>query len=129
MVDIQKTKIRVEKPWGWELIFTPKDTSYTGKLLFFKAGARNSLQYHTKKTENLMLFSGQARILLGEDWVEMEEEVGYTVYPGQKHRIEAADDSYIFEASTQEVGETIRLEDDWGRGTETEEDRDAARNS
>lgn len=117
------TKIKVEKPWGWEIIFTPMDAPYSGKVLFIKKGARLSLQYHEEKSETLTLFSGQARLLIDDLWRDMDETVGYTIIPGQKHRVEAVEDSYLIEAGTPERGKTVRLEDDYQRGDETEEDR------
>ena len=36
---------RVEKPWGWELVWAEAD-AYVGKLLFVRAGQALSLQYH-----------------------------------------------------------------------------------
>ena len=41
---------RVEKPWGWELVFAETD-AYVGKLLFVRAGEALSLQYHEVKDE------------------------------------------------------------------------------
>lgn len=121
--NIIKTSIKVDKPWGWEVVFTPPDLPYTGKVLFVKKGARNSLQYHEEKKESLTLFAGKAKLHFNGEWLDMEKDVGYTINPGDKHRIEALEDSYIIEASTTEAGKTLRLEDDYGRGDETEEDR------
>lgn len=115
--------MKIEKPWGWELVFTPQDAPYSGKILFVKAGARLSLQYHEEKQETLVLFSGKAKILIDDVWHDMEETVGFTVVPGQRHRVEAIEDSYLIEAATPEWGKTVRLEDDYQRGDETKEDR------
>jgi hypothetical protein len=48
---------------------------------------------------------------------------------GQRHRLCAApdQDATIFEASTPEVGVTLRLEDDYARPDETEALRQAER--
>ena len=40
---------RVEKPWGYELIWAVTDI-YCGKVLFVKAGESLSLQYHERRT-------------------------------------------------------------------------------
>jgi len=117
---------KVEKPWGYEIIFTPKDLARTGKLLFVKAGKRLSLQYHDQKEETLCLFSGKALIWLEDSSgqiqkIPMELHKGYTVKPPQKHRIEAMEDSYVVEVSLPEIGTTFRLEDDYARKDETEE--------
>ncbi len=39
---------RVDKPWGYELIWARTDR-YVGKVLHVKAGHVLSLQYHNKK--------------------------------------------------------------------------------
>ena len=54
------TAIKVEKPWGFEIILTPENLGRVGKILFVKKGERLSLQYHDQKEETLCLFSGKA---------------------------------------------------------------------
>jgi mannose-6-phosphate isomerase-like protein (cupin superfamily) len=117
---------KVPKPWGEEIIITPKDLSRTGKILFIKAGKKLSLQYHDQKEETLCLFSGKALIWLENDKGEIEKipmapRHGHTVKPMQKHRVEALEDCYIFEVSSSEVGTTFRLEDEYRRPDETED--------
>lgn len=116
---------RVEKPWGYELIFTPPGKPYTGKLLHVDAGKRLSLQYHDEKPETIMLLRGRGILLAdnerGElEEIEMEPLKGYSNVPGQRHRLIAIEDCDFVEASLPETGNTYRLEDDSGRGTETE---------
>lgn len=119
---------RVEKPYGYELIFTPEGLPYTGKLMHIQAGKRQSLQIHDQKVETFYLASGKGGVLLensqGEmERVEFQKGVGYTTQVGQKHRIFAITDCDVIEFSTPELGNTYRLEDDYARGTETEEMR------
>lgn len=114
---------KVIKPWGYEIIFTEKDSPYTAKLLHIKSGCRLSLQYHDQKKETLVLFKGQAKIVLGNQILPMEPKKGYYIKPFLKHRVWAVTDCDIFEASTPEIGNTFRLEDDYQRQTETEADR------
>lgn len=119
---------RVEKPWGYELIFTTENLPYTGKLMHLKAGTRQSLQIHDQKIETYYLGSGQGEALMenekGEmERIEFEKDKGYTTKIGQKHRIFAITDCDILEFSTPEKGNTFRLEDDYARPTETEEMR------
>jgi len=119
---------RIEKPWGYEIIFTPKGLKHAGKILFVKAGKKLSLQYHHEKQETLCLYSGRALIWLengkGElEKIEMEPQKGYTVSLTQKHRIEAVEDSFVLEASEPETGTTVRVDDDYKRPDETEEVR------
>jgi len=111
------------KPWGYEILFTPKKLARVGKILFVKAGHRLSLQYHDQKEETLCLISGKAKIWLENKQgkilhLPMKPKLGYTILIGQQHRIEAAEDSLIIEISAPERGQTYRIEDDYKRGTE-----------
>ncbi len=120
--------LRVEKPWGYELLFSPPDRPYAGKLLHLHAGKRISLQYHDEKHETIVLLRGRARLQADNadgvlETIEMEPAKGYSNVPGQRHRLIAIDDCDFIEASTPELGTTYRLEDDAGRGHETEDVR------
>ncbi len=117
---------RVEKPWGYELIFTPEDLPYTGKIMHLNAGTRQSLQIHDKKQETYFLASGRGGVIIensnGEmETIEFEQGKGYTTVVGQKHRIYAITDCDVWEVSTPELGTTYRLEDDYKRPDETED--------
>ena len=118
----------VKKPWGFEIILTPPNLPYTAKIIHLNGGHRFSLQIHDKKIETVTLVSGEAFLLIdGQDGeikkIIMELRKGYTVQIGQRHRVAAVKDSEIFEASTQEIGTTYRLGDDYSRGDETQEIR------
>jgi hypothetical protein len=58
----------------------------------------------------------------------MEKNKGYFVSRGTIHRCQAVSDCDIFESSTPELGTTVRLEDDYRRKDETEEDRQQRKN-
>lgn len=117
---------KIQKPWGYEIILTSPNLPYTSKILHVDAGYRLSSQVHDEKQETLILFSGEANLLIdGQDGeikqIQMQLRKGYTIQPGQRHRVAAVTDVEIFEASTQEIGTTYRLEDDYSRGNETED--------
>ena len=125
-------QLKVEKPWGYELILTPSESPVTGKILHLKAGARFSYQYHEQKQETVVLIFGQAKLIFEDESgklqeVEMESQKGYFIKPYVKHRCQAISDCDIMEASTPEVGKTVRLEDDYSRPDETEAERSQAR--
>src|SRR5437763_16142178 len=111
---------RVEKPWGWELIWAVAD-QYVGKVLFVKAGESLSLQFHREKDESWYVESGRARLELGEAGQEaLVEEVitagaCFRFPPGTVHRITALEDTTIFEVSTPHLDDVVRLEDRYGR--------------
>ncbi|MGI8554389.1 MAG: cupin [Dehalococcoidia bacterium] len=125
--DVQPHGRRIEKPWGWEIIWAESE-AYTGKLLHIAAGCRLSLQYHDQKLETQCLVSGRA-VLVVEDRdgalceIAMEIGKGYTVYPFQLHRLVAIEDAEIYEVSTPEAGTTVRVSDDYARPDETEATR------
>ncbi|MBI2334276.1 cupin [Candidatus Daviesbacteria bacterium] len=119
---------RVEKPWGYEIHFTPDNLPYMGKILHISAGKRLSLQVHDQKLESWFLLSGKVTMILENSKGElvennMEKGYGYTTQVGQKHRLVGVEDADILEVSTPEIGNTFRLEDDYSRPTETEEMR------
>lgn len=119
---------RVEKPWGYEIIFTTDNLPYAGKILHINAGKRLSLQVHDQKQETQFLINGRClRIADNQQGelveTEMEKGKGYTICIGQRHRLKSLEDCDVFEVSTPEIGNTYRLEDDYSRDTETEEIR------
>ena len=93
---------------------------YAGKILEVKKGARLSLQYHEKKTETQYLASGKIKLTVGTDKNNLREIVlnpgdKYDIWPYTIHRIEAMEDSSIFEVSTPELTDVVRISDDYGR--------------
>ena len=110
---------RVEKPWGWELVWAETD-DYVGKLLFVRAGHSLSLQYHEVKDESWLVREGRASLELGEIGGELETvEIGpddaFRYRPGTVHRVTAMEDTLIVEVSTPHLDDVVRLEDRYGR--------------
>ena len=111
---------KVEKPWGYELIWALTE-EYCGKVLFVKAGASLSLQFHTVKDESWLVQSGRARLELGEMGQKAlnEEVIGagaaFRYKPGTVHRVTAIEDTTILEVSTPHLQDVVRLEDRYGR--------------
>jgi mannose-6-phosphate isomerase-like protein (cupin superfamily) len=111
---------RVEKPWGYELIWAHTDT-YVGKVLFVRAGQALSLQFHKEKDESWLVQSGRAKLELGKAGeTVLEEEVitagaAFHYVPGTVHRVTALEDTTILEVSTPQLDDVVRLEDAYGR--------------
>ena len=111
---------RVDKPWGWELVWAETD-AYVGKLLFIEAGEALSLQYHEAKDESWLVREGRARVELGEagngDLEEIEIVPGDALRyrPGTLHRVTALEDTLIVEVSTPHLDDVVRVEDRYGR--------------
>lgn len=109
----------IDKPWGSEELIEVNDR-YMLKKLFMKAGHRCSLQYHKCKHETIYVLSGLLSIKIGESISSLSTSYynpGSTISikPGQIHRMEAIEDSVYLEASTPELDDVIRLEDDYVR--------------
>jgi mannose-6-phosphate isomerase-like protein (cupin superfamily) len=111
---------RVEKPWGWELIWADTD-AYAGKLLFIRAGESLSLQFHNAKDESWYVQEGRAKLELGATGqaVLNSEVIGpgacFRFRPGTVHRVTALEDATIIEVSTAHLDDVVRLEDRYGR--------------
>jgi mannose-6-phosphate isomerase len=116
---------RIDKPWGYELIWAETD-DYVGKLLFVKAGEALSLQFHRVKDECWLLHSGRARVELAAagEKVPQAEVVGpgatFRIKPGTVHRVTAVEDTTIIEVSTPYLEDVVRLEDRYGREATSE---------
>jgi len=109
---------RVDKPWGYELIWAHTDR-YVGKILHINKGESLSYQYHAVKDETVRLLSG----LLSMD-IEMDGERRQLqlvpgqclhIVPGMRHRMNALEDCDVLEVSTPELDDVVRLEDRYGR--------------
>jgi mannose-6-phosphate isomerase-like protein (cupin superfamily) len=109
---------RVEKPWGYELHWAKTDR-YVGKIIHVNAGHALSLQYHNHKDETVFLSSGRLlfEIQDGEHLTRREMKPGEAIHipPKTIHRMTALEDSDIFEVSTPELHDVVRLEDRYGR--------------
>jgi len=108
---------RVEKPWGYEIIWAQTD-DYVGKLLHINSGHRLSKQYHKVKEETIYVLRGvlynyndageKHRLVPGES---------FHVSPGQVHRFEAGGTTAVelMEVSTNHLDDVVRLDDDYQR--------------
>jgi mannose-6-phosphate isomerase-like protein (cupin superfamily) len=109
---------RVEKPWGYELVWARTDR-YVGKILHVKAGHVLSLQYHNLKDETMHVLKGEL-VLRTKPGAALEARrftAGQSVHIPAKliHQIEAVVDTDVLEASTPELDDLVRLEDRYGR--------------
>ncbi len=110
---------RVDKPWGYELIWAVTDR-YVGKILHIERGHELSLQYHRRKVETFLLHAGAMRLLFEDDEGALRERVlhpgeAHHVPAGRKHRMIALEDCEVFEVSTPELDDVVRVEDHYGR--------------
>jgi mannose-6-phosphate isomerase len=110
---------RVDKPWGNELIFA-WTTRYVGKILTIETGKRLSLQYHERKDEWIHVLDGLLLLTLESDDGSLADRQlaageGAHVPTGRVHRYEAIETCRVFEVSTPELEDVVRIQDDFGR--------------
>ncbi|PYP10130.1 MAG: cupin [Gemmatimonadetes bacterium] len=109
---------RVEKPWGYELIWAKADR-YVGKILHIDPGHVLSLQYHNKKDESIYVLSGEIILRIQQDETLIERRVrageAFHIPPKQIHQFEAIVVTDLLEASTPELDDVVRLKDRYGR--------------
>ena len=109
---------RVPKPWGEEIIFAETER-YAGKILVVRRNETLSLQYHNRKDETLYLYRGSVKLRI-EEGGEGRESIlspgdSCRIRPGTPHRLEALEDSEVFEVSTPELDDVVRMDDRYGR--------------
>ena len=109
---------RVNKPWGYELIFA-KTGRYVGKILHINRGESLSLQYHEMKEETLYVVEGELRLTIEHDGdrrdLILRKGEAFHIPPRLIHRMEAIADTDVAEVSTPEIHDVVRLEDRYGR--------------
>jgi mannose-6-phosphate isomerase-like protein (cupin superfamily) len=119
-VEVKKAdSTRVDKPWGYEIRWAITNR-YLGKILHINRGEALSLQYHERKDETILVFKGAIRFESGGDEhrlgaVELRPGDSVHITPGTRHRMTALEDTDIFEVSTPEIEDVVRLEDRYGR--------------
>ena len=110
---------RVEKPWGHEMIWAVTDR-YVGKVLHIKAGHKLSLQYHrTEGRDGDGLGGADAvRVLrrrAGRRRSRRWAGRGVPRHPRPASPHDRLEDTDVFEVSTTELDDVVRLEDAYGR--------------
>ena len=132
----------VTKPWGWEKWIQPGSDVYPFvlKQLLLAEGQRTSLQVHRYKSESIIIQSGTGMLLTYDETFDCEKYLagGYTseeiefiinnlksiplepnvvfdTPPGTIHRMVATTDLFYTEASTTQLDDVIRLQDDRNR--------------
>ena len=101
------------KPWGSEsLLHAGK---FAVKRIRMTSGKRCSLQHHKKKCEYIYIVRGKMLLTLGEHERTLGEGDGAYIPAGEIHRMEALHELVYVEASTPELDDVVRHDDDYGR--------------
>lgn len=109
----------IDKPWGKEELLEINDHYMVKKLTMWK-GHRCSLQYHNQKKETIYVLSGQLKIHSGPSENELTVKIygpndTITLLPGTIHRMEGVEDCVYLEASTPQMEDVVRIQDDYNR--------------
>ena len=117
------------KSWGDEILVAHATGLYTGKILKRYKGEpwhRAGLQYHRRKDETFALISGEVIVyFVDPDGTlrrhHMTPGESFRVPPGAVHSVETITDSLMFEASTPEFEDRVRVEDQYDIRTARED--------
>ena len=134
---IEKPKT-ITKPWGHEVWIAWFKNHHVLKKIYMEEGNKCSLQYHEEKSETNIIVSGKANVLKDiklED--NISEEEALKVYnetkdidnlitamstgdywdnkPFEIHRVFSIDSYTAYEASTPQLDDVIRLQDENNR--------------
>ena len=97
----------VPKGWGFEK-WIHNSELYCGKLLYFVKDKKCSWHYHLLKDEVFYVQSGRIKVYYseGDDIAQANDVIlgpgdNFHVYRGLRHRMEAIEDTELFEFSTQ----------------------------
>lgn len=108
----------VLKPWGKEIIWAENEL-YVGKILRIQRHRRLSLQYHDKKDETLYVASGVLELYMEKKGVKFRTHLHpgdcCRIRPHTIHRMRAVEDCDVYEVSSPELTDVVRLEDDYKR--------------
>jgi mannose-6-phosphate isomerase-like protein (cupin superfamily) len=110
---------RTDKPWGHELLWA-RTGDYAGKILHINRGHRLSLQYHERKEETILVYSGRMLFVFEDEAGRLDEMVlspgqAHHIPVGRRHRMVALEDCDVVEVSTPHLDDVVRVEDAYGR--------------
>lgn len=131
---------KVIKPWGHEIWISWFKNYHVLKRIYMVEGNKCSLQYHEKKSETNYIVSGKANVLKGinlpkgiseenalieynqiqnidNNIIEMNANDYWDNQAFEIHRVFSIDSYTAYEASTAELDDVIRLQDDNNRAS------------
>lgn len=98
------------KDWGKEL-WIAEEAEYGGKILIIRKNKSTSQHYHKDKKETIYCFKGQVDIILTDRTVTLKEGEDITFFPKTIHRIVGRMDSVLFEVSTPQLADIVRIQE------------------
>ncbi len=101
----------VRKAWGKEL-WIAQEKEYGGKILIMKGNHHTSQHFHKDKKETIYCFKGEVDIILNDRVVTLKEGDDVTLTPRTVHRIIGKTNSILFEVSTPQLADVVRLKEE-----------------
>jgi len=98
------------KDWGKEL-WIAEEAEYGGKILIIKENKATSQHYHKDKKETIYCFKGLVDIILTDKIVTLKEGEDITLFPKTIHSIVGKKDSILFEVSTPQLADIVRIQE------------------
>ncbi len=115
----------VSKPWGKEYWLVATNSHYSFKHIVLRKGFKTSLQYHNEKIETNFLYQGEALFHYNDNISAPINTETMNIKTQQFHggdyihvtnltihRIEALSDLQLFEISTPQLDDVVRIQDD-----------------
>mgnify|MGYP001073907634 FL=1 len=96
------------KNWGKEL-WIAQEQEYGGKILIIKENQSTSQHFHKDKKETIYCFKGHVDIILSDRIITLKEGDDVTLLPKTVHRIIGKKDSILFEVSTPQLEDVVRI--------------------
>jgi len=106
------------KNWGKEL-WIAEEAEYGGKILFVKENRSTSQHYHKDKKETIYCFKGLVDIILTDRIATLKEGDDLTLLPKTIHSIVGKKDSILFEVSTPQLADIVRVEENLKKTSRT----------
>jgi mannose-6-phosphate isomerase len=106
--------VEIPKPWGRELLLC-RNSMYAFKMIEIQKGGALSLQYHRRKHETMYFLEGRAEFIEGDLAFVAEKGRVIEIPPNTIHRVTAKEFTRIFEVSTPELDDVVRIKDEYGR--------------
>jgi quercetin dioxygenase-like cupin family protein len=98
------------KDWGKEL-WIAEEAEYGGKILIIRENKSTSQHYHKDKKETIYCFKGLVDIILTDKTITLKEGEDITLFPRTIHIIIGKKDSILFEVSTPQLADVVRLQE------------------
>ena len=107
---------RINRPWGYETIWA-ESSRYLAKIVAIMSGKHTVLQMHKIKDTTFLVQRGTVKIEHGTSksdlkTTQLEAGQAWNVPSGTLYRFFAVTDVEMIEASSSEIADTVRFEEE-----------------